>query len=145
MARRRAAGVSDRCTVVSLFVESVPSGGDAYVVKHIVHDWEDDEVLQILCNVRTAITADAKLLIIEAETPDDDREHVSKLLDLEMLVAGRGKDRMEAQYAELLHRATSASHAPFDGGAHLGRRARSGLTELIPRRYAVGLDDPRRI
>ena len=128
-----------------MFVESVPSGGDAYVVKHIVHDWEDDEVLQILCNVRTAITADAKLLIIEAETPDDDREHVSKLLDLEMLVAGRGKDRMEAQYAELLRRATSASHAPFDGGAHLGRRARSGLTELIPRRYAVGLDDPRRI
>lgn len=101
------AGVSDRCSVVDgSFFESVPSGGDAYLLKHIVHDWGDDESLQILRNVRTAMTDDAKLLIIESVVPDDNREHLSKLLDLEMLVVGgTGRERTESEYAELLSKA----------------------------------------
>jgi hypothetical protein len=56
-----AARVSDRCTTVGgSFFESVPCGGDAYVLKHIVHDWDDENSLQILLNVRAAINPDGK-------------------------------------------------------------------------------------
>lgn len=101
-----AAGVSDRCAVVGgSFFESVPTGGDAYVLKHIVHDWDESKVLEILRNVRRAMATGSKLLVIETVIPDDDREHLSKLLDLEMLVAGTGRERTAAEYAELLGKA----------------------------------------
>lgn len=100
------AGVADRCTTVGgSFFESIPAGGDAYLLKHIIHDWDDEKSVQILRNVRTAMNPDAKVLIIEAVVPDDDREHLSKLLDLEMLVAATGRERTEAEYAELLRQA----------------------------------------
>jgi O-methyltransferase domain/Dimerisation domain len=101
-----AAGVSDRCSVVGgSFFESVPSGGDAYVRKHIVHDWDESNVLQILRNVRAAMSSNAKLLVIESVVPDDDREHLSKTLDLEMLVVATGRERTANEYAELLRTA----------------------------------------
>ena len=101
-----AAGVADRTAVVGgSFFESVPSGGDAYVLKHIVHDWDESKVLEILRNVRSAMAANTKLLVIETVMPDDDREHLSKLLDLEMLVAGAGNERTAAEYTRLLNRA----------------------------------------
>ena len=100
------AGVSARCTAVGgSFFESVPCGGDAYVLKHIIHDWDDEKSLQILRNVRAAMNPDGKLLIVETVVPDDDREHLSKLLDLEMLVAATGRERTEAEYAKLLSQA----------------------------------------
>jgi hypothetical protein len=102
----KAAGVSQRCEIIGgSFFESVPAGGDVYVLKHIIHDWNDDDALRILHNVRAAMTPHAKLLLVEMVVPDDDREHMSKLLDLEMLVALAGKERTAAQYAELLNRA----------------------------------------
>jgi hypothetical protein len=101
-----AADVSDRCaTVGGSFFDSVPAGGDAYVLKHIVHDWDHEKSLPILRNVRAAMKPDAKVLIVEAVVPDDDREHLSKLLDLEMLVAATGRERTEAEYAKLLSQA----------------------------------------
>ncbi|MDT5236894.1 MAG: hypothetical protein QOF47_2881 [Mycobacterium sp.] len=101
-----AAGVADRCTAVGgSFFESVPSGGDAYVLKHIVHDWDDSTALAILRNVRAAMSRDAKLLVIESVVPDDNREHVSKMIDLEMLVVATGRERTSAEYAELLRTA----------------------------------------
>jgi hypothetical protein len=101
-----AAGVADRTAVVGgSFFESVPSGGDAYVLKHIVHDWDESKVLEILRNVRSAMAANTKLLVIETVIPADDREHLSKLLDLEMLVAGTGKERTAVEYRQLLNRA----------------------------------------
>jgi hypothetical protein len=98
--------VTDRCEIVSgSFFESVPTGGDAYVFKHIVHDWDDSNVLQILRNVHAAMTPNAKLLVIEAIVPDDEREHFAKLLDLEMMVCGTGRERTADEYAELLRSA----------------------------------------
>jgi hypothetical protein len=97
--------VADRTAVVGgSFFESVPSGGDAYVLKHIVHDWDESKVLEILQNIRNAMAVGAKLLVIETVIPDDDREHLAKLLDLEMLVAGTGKERTAAEYTQLLNR-----------------------------------------
>ena len=64
------AGVADRCaTVGGSFIESVPPGGDAYLLKHIVHDWDDSNVLQIMRNVRAAMDTNAKLLVIAAGHP----------------------------------------------------------------------------
>jgi hypothetical protein len=101
-----AAGVADRTAVVSgSFFESVPSGGDAYVLKHIVHDWDESKALEILRNVRSAMAANSKVLVIETVIPDDDREHLSKLLDLEMLVVSTGKERTAAEYTQLLQHA----------------------------------------
>jgi len=101
-----AAGVADRTAVVGgSFFESVPSGGDAYVLKHIVHDWDESKVLEILQNIRNAMAAVAKLLVIETVIPDDEREHLPKLLDLEMLVASTGKERTGTEYTQLLNRA----------------------------------------
>jgi hypothetical protein len=59
------------------FFESVPSGGDAYVLEHIVHDWDESKALEILQNARNAIAASAKLLVIETVIPDDDRGHLA--------------------------------------------------------------------
>jgi len=87
------------------FFESVPSGGDAYVLKHIVHDWDDSNVLQILRNVGAAMSGGAKLLVIESVVPDDGREHLSKMLDLEMLVVATGRKRTADEYADLLRAA----------------------------------------
>ena len=61
-------------------------------------------MLEILRNVRSAMAANARLLVIETVIPDDDREHLSKLLDLEMLVAGTGKERTAAEYMRLFNR-----------------------------------------
>jgi len=65
-----AAGVADRIAVVGgSFFDSVPSGGDAYVLKHIVHDWEESKVLEILRNVRNAMAPKSKLVLIETKKP----------------------------------------------------------------------------
>jgi hypothetical protein len=98
-----AEGVADRCTVLGgSFFESIPQGGDAYVLKHIVHDWDESKVKQILRNVRAAMATNTKLLVLEAVVPVDDREHLSTILDLEMLVVGTGRERTAAEYADLL-------------------------------------------
>ncbi len=102
----RAARVHDRCEMIGgSFFESVPSGGDAYILKHIIHDWDDGDALHILRNVRAAMKPDASLLLVEMVVPDDEREHMAKMLDLEMLVSLAGRERTEAQYAELLRQA----------------------------------------
>jgi hypothetical protein len=140
------AGVSDRCAAIGgSFFESVPAGADAYVLKHIIHDWDDEKSLQIMRNVRTAMNPDAKVLIVEAVVPENDREHLSKLLDLEMLVRqrqgahGGGVRRVVAPGGFPLHPYRSHSRARLDC------RSRSGRAAAVRRRYAVGRDDPRRI
>jgi hypothetical protein len=79
---------ASRTVIDGSFFESVPSGGDVNVLKQVVRDWDECKVLEILHNVCDAMAANTKLLVIETVIPDDDREHLSKLLDLEMLVAG---------------------------------------------------------
>jgi hypothetical protein len=101
-----AAGVLDRCTIESgSFFDSVPPGGDAYMLKHIVHDWAEPEALEILGNVRRVMNPDGTLLLVEIAIPPDNTPHFGKLLDLQMLVQVTGKERTAEQYAELLDRA----------------------------------------
>ena len=100
-----AAGVLDRCAIESgSFFDSVSPGGDAYMLKHIVHDWAEPEALEILGNVRRAMNPDGTLLLVEIAIPPDN-PHFGKLHDLQILLQVTGKERTAEQYAELLDRA----------------------------------------
>ncbi len=96
-------GVAHRVRVeAGSFFESVPPGGDTYVLKHIIHDWPDDEAVVILRNVRSAVGADATVLLVETVIPDHDRDFVGKWADLEMLLGVNGRERTTAEYRTLL-------------------------------------------
>ena len=102
-----ASGVEARCEVVGgNFFDGVPSGADAYVLRAILHDWDDDRSIAILGNCRKAMTADAVLLIIERILPEKaaaGRAPDSYLLDLEMLVnTPGGRERTELEFRAIL-------------------------------------------
>ncbi len=84
------------------FFDGVPAGGDAYVLKHIIHDWDDGPCVQILRNVRAAGGAGATLLLVEAVVPEDDSAPVAKLVDMEMLLINNGRERTVEEYRRLL-------------------------------------------
>ena len=114
-----AAGVLDRCTIESgSFFDSVPPGGDAYMLKHIVHDWAEPEALEIPGNVRRAMNPDGTLVLVESAIPPDNTPHFGKLLDLLMLVRVTGKERTAAQYAELFDRAGFRQPKPSSDPRH---------------------------
>jgi len=87
------------------FFDSVPAGGDAYVLKHIIHDWDDAASLHILRNVRSAAAAGAALLLVETVVPDDDSESNAKWTDMEMLLVNNGRERTAGEYRRLFDQA----------------------------------------
>lgn len=87
------------------FFDSVPSGGDAYILKNVIHDWPDEQAVAILRNIRAAARADATVLLVEPVLPEHDRDFVGKWSDLEMLVQASGRERDAAQYRDLLGQA----------------------------------------
>jgi hypothetical protein len=102
----QARGCADRVSIQSgSFFETVPSGGDAYLLSHIIHDWPEDQCLAILGNCRRAMKAGSRLLIIEMVLPSNGQPHPGKMLDLIMLVAPGGRERTEPEYATLLSQA----------------------------------------
>jgi hypothetical protein len=97
-----AAGVADRCAVEGGdFFEAAPGGADAYLLGHILHDWEDVKAGLILDNLRRAMPAGARLLVVEYVLPEGDGASFGKLLDLHMMVAIGGLERTEAEYRRL--------------------------------------------
>jgi ubiquinone/menaquinone biosynthesis C-methylase UbiE len=98
-----AAGVAERCETVGLdFFESVPRGGDAYILAQILHDWDDAQCTAILGNCRRALRPRGKLLIIEQVLPPANEPSFSKWLDLHMLVMLGGRERTRAEYGAVL-------------------------------------------
>jgi hypothetical protein len=93
-----------RCEMIAgNCLDSVPSGGDAYILMFVVHNWDDDRAAQLLKNCREAMTANGKLLIIEMIMPLGNEPFVGKLIDLEsLLTTPGGYERTEAQYRSLL-------------------------------------------
>ena len=82
--------------------ESAPRGADAYLLGHIIHDWNDAKAGLILDNLRRAMPAGARLLVVEYVVPDcGDGASFSKWLDLHMMVAAEGLERTEAEYRRL--------------------------------------------
>jgi ubiquinone/menaquinone biosynthesis C-methylase UbiE len=98
-----AAGVKDRCeTVTGDFFKSVTEGGDAYVMKWIIHDWDDEKSTAILKNIHRAMNPDGKLLIIEMVVTEGNHPDLSKFVDLNMLVMTGGRERTKAEFKSLL-------------------------------------------
>jgi hypothetical protein len=96
-------GVADRVDIQSgSFFDSVPAGHDAYLLSHIIHDWDDAENATILKNVREAMNPDGKLLIVEMVLPEGDEPHMGKMLDMMMLLVPGGEERTPSEYAKLL-------------------------------------------
>ncbi len=100
------AGLAGRCeTVAGDFFQSVPDGGDAYILKHVLHDWDDDRCVSILGNCRRAISNQARLMVIEILVTPGNEPDYGKYLDLNMLVLTKGRERTEAQYRTLFEAA----------------------------------------
>ncbi len=87
------------------FFVSVPAGGDAYMMKHIIHDWDDERALTILKNIKQAMNPKGRVLLVESVIADGNNQDFGKLMDIEMLVSPGGKERTAAEYAELFERA----------------------------------------
>ena len=101
-----AKGLTARCDVKEgSFFESVPKGGDAYTLSHIIHDWDEERCITILNNCRRAMTRDARLLLVEMVIPPGNDFHPSKFLDLIMLTLPGGKERTVTEYKELFAKA----------------------------------------
>jgi hypothetical protein len=97
-----AAGVSGRCAVEGGdFFEAAPGGADAYLLGHILHDWDDARAGLILDKLRRAMPAAARLLAVEYVLPEGDGQAFGKLLDVTMMVALGGQERTEAEYRRL--------------------------------------------
>jgi hypothetical protein len=97
------AGVADRCEIVGgNFFEAVAPGGDAYILRQIIHDWNDAKAAAILRNCRSAMRQSGRLLVVERAVGADLREGLPVLhLDLQMLVNVGGLQRTEAEYGAL--------------------------------------------
>jgi len=104
------------------FFSSVPEGADAYVLKSVLHDWEDEQAIEILRTCRRAARAGTALIVIERTLADPS----AKLSDLNMLVGPGGRERARAEYAALLagasyellgETATAAGVSVFEGRA----------------------------
>jgi O-methyltransferase domain len=87
------------------FFESVPGGADTYLFRHIIHDWTDQQSVQILSNCRKVIPNNGKLLIIEAVVPTGNKPSLAKDFDMAMLVFPGGIERTEEEYGLLLEQA----------------------------------------
>jgi hypothetical protein len=103
----RSAGIASRCSFVGGdFFESVPPGNDLYILKHILHDWNDEQALRILCRLEAAMPSGARLLIAEQGVAPPGVPSPGKLLDVVMLsLLEGGRERSAEEFAALLSRA----------------------------------------
>ena len=112
MARQslEAAGLSARCRVEDGdFFSAVPAGGDVYLLRKVIHDWDDERARRILRTCRSAMADGSRLLLQEMVVPAGNMPAYAKLLDLLMLVYAGGRERTEAEYRDLLTSARRAS------------------------------------
>jgi hypothetical protein len=100
-------GLRDRCSAVGgSFLDSVPKGADAYFMKHIIHDWDDERCLQLLHNCRVAMPAHSKLLVCEKVLLPDNASAYTRILDIVMLLnTPGGRERTEPEYRMLFDKA----------------------------------------
>jgi hypothetical protein len=83
----------------------VPPGGDVHVLANVIHDWDDDRAVRILTNCRLALNPGGRVILGEAVLPDGPGPSAAKLVDVEMLVMCRGRQRTESEHRDLLCRA----------------------------------------
>lgn len=95
-------GLSGRCEAVAgNFFEAVPEGGDAYIMKHIIHDWDDTEAITILKNIRKAIKEGGKVILVEGVIPRKNEPSLATFGDIVMMLIPGGRERTEEEFARL--------------------------------------------
>ena len=115
-------GPLPRCDLIAGdFFEGVPEGADVYIVKKVIHDWDDERAAQIFANCRRAMAPGGRVLVAETIVPSGNEPHPTKRMDLNMLVVTGGMERTEAQYERLF--------------AHAGLR----LVRVIPTRGTLSI------
>lgn len=98
-----AAGLGDRCaTIAGDFFKSVPAGGDAYIMKWIIHDWDDERAIRILRNCRNQMPQNGRVIVFDCVVPEGDEPDFSKFFDLNMMVMTGGKERTAKEFEQLL-------------------------------------------
>lgn len=121
-ARIDAAGLAGRCDLIGgNFFETIPGGADAYVLKNVIHDFDDPQSVAILRNCRRAMPDKGKLLVIEPALLPGDQPTMSKFVDLQMLLIPGGRERTEEEFRTL-----------FEAGGFK-------LTRLIPTESRVSI------
>lgn len=104
--RVQSAGLTDRVHLIAGdFFAEIPPGADAYMLRHIIHDWDDERAIQILQNIHRALREDGRLLVIESVIAPGNAPDFAKLLDLTMMVIPGGRERTEDEYRRLLGKA----------------------------------------
>ena len=97
--------IAGRCEIVAGdFFETVPADGDAYLLSRVIHDWDDDAALTILVNCRRRMGFDGHLLLFEVVSKPPNEPDPNKFFDV-WFIDGGGRERTEAEYRTLLHRA----------------------------------------
>ncbi len=98
-------GIAHRVELVTGdFFESVPSGADAYIMKYILHDWNDAQCVTLLSNCRRAMPANGRVLAVDSVVESGNRPQWGKLLDINMLVLTGGRERTREEFARLFRR-----------------------------------------
>ncbi len=126
-----AKGVAGRTRlVVGSFFETVPPGGDLYMLKSIIHDWDDEQAVAILKTCRRAMVPPAKLVLLERTMPEraDDSQAAFEgaMIDLQMMVVLGGRERTVAEYSDLL------AHAGFQMSRFVRTESPFGVVEGVP-------------
>ncbi len=100
--RLEAEGVADRCetAVIDMF-KAVPAGGDAYIMKHIIHDWDDARAGLILRNIRDVLPPNGRVILIDSVVAPGNEPDLAKFIDLEMLVMPGGRERSADEFRAL--------------------------------------------
>ncbi|QNP74673.1 methyltransferase [Streptomyces roseirectus] len=100
------AGVLERAELVGgNYLESVPAGGDAYVISHVLHQLSDSEAIAVLTNIRRVMDPAGRVLVIDPLIPEGDVPHPGKFMDITMMALSKGRDRTEAEFVEVFGKA----------------------------------------
>jgi ubiquinone/menaquinone biosynthesis C-methylase UbiE len=121
-------GFKDRCDLVAGdFFKEVPAGGDAYILKWILHDWDDERSAAILRTCHRRMRPESKLFVIEAVLPERNEPFFHKFMDLNMLVMTGGCERTDGEYRALFDK------AGFDVTRRVSTPAEMSVLEAVPR------------
>jgi hypothetical protein len=100
------AEVTARCAIeAGSFFEAVPAGGDVYILKSILHNWDDERAVAILKSCRRAMRPGSKVLVVERLVPEGNDPSEAKLFDVNMLVVLGGLERTNIEYRNLFDQA----------------------------------------
>ncbi|MCW5211361.1 methyltransferase [Desulfobulbus sp. TB] len=122
-------GFSNRCEIIAgSILEEIPSGYDAYIMKNVLHDWSDEDTLQIFQECRKALPDHGKLIIFDAVMLPGNEPQKCKWLDLQMLIAFGGKERTAEEFKDLL----SCANFKITKAIPLPTPIGMGIIEAIP-------------